>query len=96
MASAEIYHYWLKHDGKTVKIDGILHVLKVSTYKAIFPSAHQVITVHAEVKDKSTKYYQDIRAELHDDWSTDILDSDVEIQAHVLQQLEEEVACDTN
>ena len=85
----EHYQKWLEHDGKVIVLDGIKHVLRVQTYHAIFPYEHDVITVHAEVKDKRSKYYQTLRHEFHDDWSTDILDSDVTIQAHILSQLQE-------
>jgi len=95
MASAEIYQNWLEHNGKTVKIDNINHILRVDHYKAIYPYPHWVITVHAEVKDKSTKYYQDQKRELGDNWSTDVLESDISLQADILRQLEnyEGVAC---
>lgn len=95
MALAEFYQNWLEHNGKVVKINGILHILRVDHYEATYPYRHWTITVHAEVKDKSTKYYRDRKQEMGDDWSTDVLESDVTLQADILHQLEnhEEAAC---
>jgi len=87
MARAEIYQGWLEHDGKVVRINNIKHVLRVSCYEAIYPYPHQVITVHADPKDKSTKYYQNQKVELGDDWSVDVLESNPVLQADILRQL---------
>jgi len=86
--SAAIFGNWKQHNNKTVTIDGIQHVIKVSTYMARYPTAQEMISVFAEPKNKSTKFYQETRQRLGDDWSTDILDSDITLQAEVLTQLE--------
>lgn len=86
--NAEFYKHWLEHDGKTVTIDGIKHVLRVNCYEVIYPYRHQVISVYAEVKNKNTKYYRDLRREYGDDWSTDVLESDELLTNQILQQLE--------
>lgn len=87
---AEYYQEWLEHDGKKVKIDGINHILRVSTHMAIYPYRHEVISVQAEVADKSTKYYRELKARYGDDWSTDVLDSDIVLQTEILCQLGEQ------
>lgn len=79
---------WLDYDGRVVKLDGINHVLRCNRYKAIYPYERIVTTVHAEPQNRTTRYYRDIRRELGDDWSTDILQSDVTIQCEVMAQLE--------
>lgn len=78
---------WIDFDGRIVKLDGINHRIRVSRYNAIYPYPRIVTTVSAEPCDRRTRYYRDIRAELGDDWSTDILESDVSIQSEVLAQL---------
>ena len=77
---------WLEHDGKKVRLHGHAHTLKVRSYEAIYPYAHTVLHVSAEPVNKETRYYQDIKRQLGDDWSTDVLRS-LETTAAVLDQL---------
>lgn len=79
---------WEKHDGKEVTIDGYKYILRVSVYNAVYPYEHKAISVYADPKNKDCKYYQDVKRELGDDWSTDVLDSDPELSGHILNQLE--------
>lgn len=79
--------FWLDHNGAEVKLNGHVHILRVSSYTAIYPYRHQVISVHAEPKNKSAKYYLDVKHVLHDDWSTDVLASGLDIEAEIRQQL---------
>lgn len=79
---------WLDANGKIVKIDGRKHMLRVSTYRAIYPYPENVITVYAEPINKKSKYYLDTYKILKYDWSTDVLESieltvDVGIQVGV-------------
>lgn len=81
------YHEnWMEHDGKTVRIDGHSYRLKVSTYEATYPYRHTAISVMAEPKDKDSEMYRRTRKDLGDDWSTDVLESDISLQANVLHQ----------
>ena len=82
----DIKEFWLNANGKEVLINGIKHILRVSVYRAIYPYEHQVLTVHAEPKNKNTEYYQATKKELGDDWSTDVLGS-FEIECDVMAQL---------
>lgn len=77
---------WLDANGKTVKIDGIKHVLEVSTHRAIYPYREDVISVYAEPINKNSEYYLKTKRELGDDWSTDVLDSGDELYIEVAQQ----------
>ena len=86
MKSFEIYQEWLEHDGKVIKIDGIKHRLKVTTLNAIYPRPAKLISVQAEVVNKKSRYYQDTKARMGDHWSTDVLDSDIELVADILSQ----------
>jgi hypothetical protein len=77
--SESCYGFWAEFDGREVTIDGRKHVLRVATYEAIFPIRERVVTVYADPVDKDSEWYCAIRADLGDDWSTDVLDSpDVE------------------
>lgn len=86
MHHAEIYRGWLVHNGKTVKLDGVSHTLRCTTHFARYPIKVEVISVHAE-PDKNSAHYKEIKRQLGDDWSVDVLDSDIELQAEILQQL---------
>jgi hypothetical protein len=86
MKSLEFYTNWLEHDGKTVTIDGIKHKIKVSTFEAIYPYKHAAITVYATPVNRYSKYYREIKKELRDDWSTDVLSS-LEMECEILSQL---------
>jgi hypothetical protein len=83
----EHYSDWLEHNGKTVLIDGIKHVIEVSTIRAIYPYRHTSISVYARPVNRKSKFYQDTKAKLGDDWSTDVLSSP-ELQCEILNQLE--------
>jgi hypothetical protein len=77
---------WLEHHGKTVKLNGHVHFLKVDTYEAIYPYAHTVLRVHAVPVSTKTRYYKAIREQLGDDWSTDVLASE-EVTVSIMQQI---------
>lgn len=79
---------WLEHDGKVVTVDGVKCKLAVSAYTAIYPYNHRVLRVFAEPVSKRSAEYRRIKSELGDDWSTDVLASDVELQSEILSQLE--------
>ena len=80
--------WWLNQDRKEVLIDGLAHCLQTSTYRASFPYERDVITVYAEPINKCTKHYLKVRRELGDDWSTDVLESGIELQVAIKQQLQ--------
>jgi len=91
MASYDIYGpTWEQHDGRLVTLDGIRRKLRVRSYNAIYPVARRVISVHAEPfgAGKRNEAYLRVRRELGDDWSTDVLSSDIEVQSEILAQLE--------
>jgi hypothetical protein len=87
--SSERYGYWREHHGKIVKIHGVKHRLNIIEYETHYPSQTRVISVHAEPIDYKTAYYLNTKHELGDDWSVDVLDSDVMLQAKILRQVEE-------
>ncbi|MHA2135988.1 MAG: hypothetical protein ACW99J_19180 [Candidatus Thorarchaeota archaeon] len=82
---------WERHDGKLVTLDGLCCKIRVSSYMARYPVEQRVISVHAEPTRaaKRSEAYRRVRRELRDDWSTDILDSDITVQAKILAQLGE-------
>ena len=80
--------WWVQQDGKKVRLDRIDYWIKVNVYTAIYPYECTVISVYAVPINKNTKYYQKIRAELHDDWSTDVLASSSEIEFELRRQLQ--------
>lgn len=87
---ADIYApTWEKHDGKRVTINGLAHTIKVTTGNAVYPYKHRYIRVEAVPCSKSSKHYREVRSELGDDWSTDLLASDIDLRVDVLRQLGE-------
>lgn len=80
------YKEWLEHDGKTVYLGGVAYVVKVNTWRAQYPYEVDVIAVHAEMKNKNSALYRDVKRSLGDDWSTDVLDSDEQVYVDVLSQ----------
>lgn len=87
MRIAKFFAEWLDHDGKFVLIDGLKYRLSVKTYRARYPVERDVISVHAEPVNKRSKHYREVKRELGDDWSTDVLESSLELQADILSQL---------
>ena len=77
---------WLDRNNEKVTIDNRKYIIKVTTWKAIYPSERSVISIQAEMINKNSKYYQDIRNQLKDDWSIDILDSSIELQCDIESQ----------
>ena len=84
----EFHKEWQDHHGAIVKIDGRNHTLRVRTYRARYPREEWVITVDAVPTNRRSKHYQDVRDQLGDDWSTDVLASDIELQCDILNQLQ--------
>ncbi len=78
---------WLDHDGTAITLDVYVHTLKVDTYEVIYPYAHTVLRVHAQPQYTETKWYKAMKRQLGDDWSTDVLGSDIDVQLDVMQQL---------
>lgn len=90
MAFAKVYgDEWTKHDGRIVKIDGMNCKIRVRIVNAVYPYPHESITVEAEptAAAKRSKKYRSIKERLGDDWLTDILESDIETQCSILEQL---------
>lgn len=82
----EFHKEFLELNKATVKIDGILHRLEVVTSVIKYPYKARVISVNARPINKDTKYYLDIKEQLGDDWSVDVLNNP-ELAANVLSQV---------
>lgn len=87
MGSIKNYGQWLQHDGKTVKIDGLAYRLQCKTVRTVYPYPDEKVDVIAVPVNKNSKHYKDTKNHLNDDWVTDILDSSIEVQSCVWQQL---------
>ena len=79
--------HWVGANGKIVTIEGKKYKIKVSSYKAISPYERMVISVLAEMMNKSDPEYLNTKLILGDDWSTDVLDSGDDFYAAVYLQL---------
>ena len=86
--STRFYGFWRDHHGKVVKIDGLSYRLRCSTYQQRYPYPEEVIDVAADPVSKSSAHYREVKARLGDDWSTDVLASDIDVQVSILRQLE--------
>lgn len=86
----ENFGFWAEYNGRIVTIDGLQHRIVCRTYKTRYPSEREVIDVSAEPVSKSSKHYREEKAKLGDDWSIDVLASDIDLQCEILQQLQAE------
>jgi len=86
MKSFDIYGDWAKYHNSIVLVDGIKHRIQVSIHQAKYPRPAKMISVQAVPTNKNSRYYQETRRRLGDDWTTDVLDSDLELTANILQQ----------
>lgn len=84
--SFKVYGFWAQHENKIVKVDGISCRIKISVYVQRYPYEQQVISIYAEPISHSTEKYKETKRILGDDWSTDVLDSDIEVQSEILRQ----------
>lgn len=78
---------WEQHNGKCVKISGRAYRLQVTQYTAKYPVVCEMVDVQAVPTNKRAKWYLDEKANLGDDFTVDVLDSDIELQAEILSQL---------
>lgn len=85
----QYYSDWEQYNGRKVKVDGIECEIKVDIYTRKYPTEALMISVYAEptARAKRTEQYKEARRKLGDDWATDVLDSDIEVQVDILTQL---------
>ncbi|MHC4301009.1 MAG: hypothetical protein ACYS7Y_27355 [Planctomycetota bacterium] len=88
-ATQDLLDMWEKHDGQVVTVGGLRCNLRVRTHRAVYPYVHTVLNVSAvpTVAARRTVAYRTIRAELRDDWDTDVLESDISVQSDILAQV---------
>ena len=83
--SLEYYSDWLDYEGKVyVDPDVGRCKIRIMIHTAIYPCKLEMISVYGEPLNKN-KHYREVRQQLGDDWSTDILESDPEYQAMVMR-----------
>jgi hypothetical protein len=89
MASYAIYKDWEQFDGRAVTIDGMDCIIRVRSYVASFPRKERVIHVDAVPTEAAmlTEAYLSVKRKLRDDWSTDVLQSEPEVETAILEQL---------
>jgi hypothetical protein len=89
MASYAIYKDWEEFDDRAVTVDGMDCIIRVNSYVAHFPRGERVIHVHAVPTEAAmqTEAYLSVKRKLRDDWSTNVLDSDPEVETAILEQL---------
>lgn len=78
---------WLAHNGAEVWLHGYRHTIKVRTHEAISPYRHTAFYVDAVPVNRETRYYQDTRQQLGDDWSVDVLGSGEDVTVPIMVQL---------
>ena len=79
--------YWLQANNKKIFIGGKEHVIKVNTFLAKWPYKRFVISVNAEMINKTDPEYLEIKAKLGNDWATDVLESGDDVYTDVYNQL---------
>lgn len=78
---------WLEHNGKVITLDGLQHRLEVETRETRYPYQANVISVSAVPVSKTSKHYIETKQQLGDDWSVDVLSSDLDVLTAIMIQL---------
>lgn len=78
--------FWQRQHGKRVIVNGLAYVLDVSVIKAVYPRREERLSVYAKPVNRRTKVYRQIKADLGDDWDTDVLGS-FDFEMEVLTQI---------
>lgn len=88
-ASYDVYSDWEQYNGRTVRLDDMDCVIRVRVYDGYYPIKCRMIDVSAEPtgEAKRSAFYKGMKSRLGDDWSTDVLSSDIDVQVNILQQL---------
>jgi hypothetical protein len=79
--------YFEKHNGKTVKVDGIAYRIKYSEYNAIYPRKHVAVSIDLVPVNKNSEYYRKIKRKLGDDWVKDAQTLSDKSLMQIVQQL---------
>lgn len=78
------YHQeWLDYHGLKVLYEGRAYRLEARSFTPVH--GEDRITVFATPVNKSSKMYREVKRTLGDDWSTDVLNSTIEIEWDFLQ-----------
>ena len=81
------YKQWIEADEKKVFIDDLVYQIKVTTWLASYPVRSQRISVSAVPINKYSKHYLEVKADLGDDWVTDVLDSGDDFYLDIAKQV---------
>ena len=86
--SLEHYSDWLDYEGK-IYIDPDVGRCKIRTmlFTAVYPCKMAMISVYGEPLNKRNRHYLDVKQQLGDDWTMDILESDPEYQAMIIRRM---------
>ena len=80
---------WQKYDGRTVIVNGLKCRIRVKVWESRGFRSREECYVDAVPISKTSKEYRIRKAELGDDWSTDVLASGAEFEVGLLTQLGE-------
>ena len=78
---------WLEHDGTVVTIDGLKWIVRADSYRAKYPVERVIVSAFLKPTSgtKRSNYYKRIKADLRDDWGTDLISSEPEFSCEVLR-----------
>lgn len=82
----EIYGEWIPFDGREVTVRGRRYRLRVRQFRQRYPYEADMLQVYADPLDRDAEYY-DTRRQLGDDWSVDVIGSDLDFECAVCEAL---------
>jgi hypothetical protein len=87
VGSLKNYGFWRTYHGREVLLDAHRHRIEVTIVPRYHYHNTAGIIVSAVPVNKDSKFYQETKRKLHDDWMVDVLGSPPEIATDILVQL---------
>lgn len=86
--STKFYGHWAQYDGRTITMHNAKYMLHCVVYKQLYPYEEEVISVTADAVDKTSADYLAWVDTLEDEWTVDILGSELDLAMAIWHQLQ--------
>ena len=78
--------FWQSQHGKRFIVNGLAYTIDVSVIMAVYPRREERLSVYARPVNRRSKVYKQVKANLGDDWDTDVLGS-FDFECEILRQI---------